>query len=91
MKASLGLVFQTSSLQKGSESRSGRPATKERSIEKEVAAADIKGNVDNVVQVNDRRATRNATAASKEKAKEKPSTLETVRQKVRKTMGMVSI
>ena len=78
-------------MQKGSESRSGRPARKERSIEKEVGTAKIKEKVDEDVQVNDRRATRKATAASKEKAKEKPSTLETVSQKIRKTMGTVSI
>ena len=77
-----GRVCQTSFMQKESETVTGRPSTKEMSTEQPVATADVKDRDDKGVQVNERMATRNATAARKENSKNNPNIVETVRHKV---------
>ena len=70
-------------MQKGSDIVTGRPSTKNKSTEQRVATVDVKETDDKDMQVKERMATRKATAANKEKTKDNPSTIETVRQKVR--------
>ena len=77
-----GRVCQTSSVQKESETVTGRPSTKDKSIEQPVATTDVKEADDKSVQVNEQMATRKAIAASKEKLNNNPNTMETMRHKV---------
>ena len=75
--------MQTASEQKESETGSGRAPKKDNSIQQEITTTEVKGSEDKNVKGTDRRATRNATAAIKDKAKEnQTSSMETVRQKV---------
>lgn len=75
--------MQAASQEKEPDTGSGRPSTKDNIIQEQVNNAEVKGTEENNVQVKDRRSTRNATAAVKEKAKDnRASSMETVRQKV---------
>ena len=77
-------------MQKGSDSVPGQPSANEKSMEHTVATVDIKETNEKEVQVQEQMATRKGTAAKKEKATKKPTTMETVRQKVRLTI-LISI
>ena len=75
--------MQTLSEQKECETGNGRPPRKDNSIHQEITTTEVKGSEEKNMQVKDRRATRNATVAMKEKGEEnQTSSMETVRQKV---------
>ena len=69
-------------MQKGLDTVSGPPSSKEKSNEQRVTTEDVQQIEEKEVQVHERMSTRKARAAIKEKAKENQSTMGTVRQKV---------